>query len=117
MIIDTNDIIKVEIWDVIDKAHNKHNTSDDIGIKLEHHAPQQKVIQPKQDMGLDASTVNVYRNTHAALFLFDVTKPWTFDYVNNELSHVPESLSVLVLVSHNVISKMYNNIEIGQFCR
>ncbi|KAG1147847.1 hypothetical protein G6F37_002845 [Rhizopus arrhizus] len=94
---DTNDIIKVEIWDVIDKAHNKHNTSDDIGIKLEHHAPQQKVIQPKQDMGLDASTVNVYRNTHAALFLFDVTKPWTFDYVNNELSHVPESLSVLVL--------------------
>lgn len=48
-------------------------------------------------MGLDASTVNVYRNSHGAIFLFDTTKPWTFDYVNNELANVPESISVLVL--------------------
>lgn len=55
--------------------------------------------EPEESIGLDATTVNVYRNTHAVIFLFDITKPWTFDYVNNELAHVPETLSVLVLVS------------------
>lgn len=43
--------------------------------------------------------MNVYRNTHAVIFLFDVSKQWTFDYVNNQLADVPETLSVLVIVS------------------
>ncbi|KAI9496281.1 hypothetical protein BDB00DRAFT_953234 [Zychaea mexicana] len=105
---DSNDVIKVEVWDVVDKAHNKTPSTTDTGIKLEHNAPtatpksQQEVQQEASsstaaDLGLDASTVNVYRNSHAALFVFDITKPWTFDYVNNELPNVPESISVLVL--------------------
>ncbi|ORY92320.1 hypothetical protein BCR43DRAFT_498167 [Syncephalastrum racemosum] len=102
---DTNDIIKVEVWDVVDKAHNKNNAKTDTGIKLEHDA------QPKQeqddkptpsspdalDMALDANTVDVYRNSHAVLLLFDTTKQWTFDYVHKELPKIPENLSVLVL--------------------
>ncbi|KAG2232435.1 hypothetical protein INT48_001911 [Thamnidium elegans] len=71
---DSNDIVKIEVWDVVDKAHNKTKSDNK-----------------------DASTVNVYRNTHGAIFLFDTTKPWTFDYVNNELSNVPETMSVLVI--------------------
>ncbi|GAA5797715.1 hypothetical protein HPULCUR_003109 [Helicostylum pulchrum] len=103
---DSNDIVKIEVWDVVDKAHNK-TKSDNKGIKLEHTAtepepaaapiPSPSSSSVDNNMGLDASTVNVYRNTHGAIFLFDTTKPWTFDYVNNELANVPETMSVLVI--------------------
>ncbi|CEP16971.1 hypothetical protein [Parasitella parasitica] len=107
---DSNDIVKIEVWDVVDKAHNK-NKPESKGIKLEHKPsdpqissdvqPNQPAQQPQEDqnvsMGLDASTVNVYRNTHGAILIFDTTKPWTFDYVNKELGNVPESMAVLVL--------------------
>ncbi|CAO3644610.1 unnamed protein product [Mucor hiemalis] len=108
---DSNDIVKIEVWDVVDKAHNKSKSADK-GIKLEHNTPTEDskspptpspstsvANQPTEEnaMGLDASTVNVYRNTHGAVFLFDTTKPWTFDYVNKELANVPETMSVLVL--------------------
>lgn len=89
----------------MDKAHNK-TAAKAQGIKLDHNEKQQEKqqqegqeqeAQQEDMMGLDAATVNVYRNSHAALFLFDITKPWTFDYVNKELEHVPENISVLVL--------------------
>ncbi|KAI8143313.1 P-loop containing nucleoside triphosphate hydrolase protein [Fennellomyces sp. T-0311] len=92
---ESNDIIKIEVWDVVDTAHNK--TKADTGIKLEHAVAPKLQDEPSMDLGLDASTVNVYRNSHAALFLFDITKQWTFDYVNNELANVPQGVSVLVL--------------------
>lgn len=99
---------------MVDKAHNKNKTESSKGIKLEHkpsdttvdtaaasnsQSPQQQQQHEDQDasMGLDASTVNVYRNTHGAILMFDTTKPWTFDYVNQELKNVPESIAVLVL--------------------
>ncbi|KAI7880692.1 P-loop containing nucleoside triphosphate hydrolase protein [Lichtheimia hyalospora FSU 10163] len=116
---DSSDIIKIEVWDVVDKAHNNKNTSTESGIKLEHNAqpkqeqqqqppppPSKQQTQQQQStespqLGLDASTVNVYRNTHAVIFLFDVSKQWTFDYVNNQLADVPETLSVLVIGNCN----------------
>ncbi|EPB81435.1 hypothetical protein HMPREF1544_11845 [Mucor circinelloides 1006PhL] len=110
---DSNDIVKIEVWDVVDKAHNKNKSEISKGIKLEHRPSDTKIDsattsnppspqqhqQEDQDvaMGLDASTVNVYRNTHGAILMFDTTKPWTFDYVNKELNNVPESMAVLVL--------------------
>ena len=101
--VDSNDIVKIEVWDVVDTAHNKTKPTVEKGIKLEHNTPSEEFKSPplaspsEEGMGLDASTVNVYRNTHGAIFLFDITKPWTFDYVNNELANVPESMSVLVM--------------------
>lgn len=110
---DSNDIVKIEVWDVVDKAHNKNKSESSKGIKLEHRPSDTKIDSaatsnppsPQQHqqedqevaMGLDASTVNVYRNTHGAILMFDTTKPWTFDYVNKELNNVPESMAVLVL--------------------
>ncbi|KAI8334936.1 P-loop containing nucleoside triphosphate hydrolase protein [Choanephora cucurbitarum] len=94
---DSNDIVKIEIWDVVDKAHNKTKSAEST-IKLEHSESQQKIeVEEESDMGLDAATVNVYRNSHGVIFLFDITKPWTFDYIVKELDSVPETLSVLVL--------------------
>ncbi len=49
--------------------------------------------------GLDAQFLDVYKQAHGAIFCFDVTKPWTFDYVKNELTRVPHSIPVLVLAN------------------
>lgn len=98
--------MKIEVWDVVDKAHNKTKATENKGIKLEHNSteaetpvtiPSPSSTDEDSSLGLDASTVNVYRNSHGAIFLFDTTKPWTFDYVNTELANVPETISVLVL--------------------
>ncbi|KAI8985864.1 hypothetical protein BDB01DRAFT_786594 [Pilobolus umbonatus] len=96
---DSTEIVKIEVWDVVDKAINKESRKVSDSIKLEHNTPAIEVprVQEDSEMGLDASTVNVYRNTQAAIFMFDITKPWTFKYVNDELSKVPETIAVLVL--------------------
>lgn len=104
---DSPDIIKVEVWDVVDRAKNASSIpSSDTGIKLEHTSskkqPKASVAPPTAelgDLGLDASTVNVYRNCHAVIFLFDVTKPWTFEYVIKQVVAVPGNVAILVLVS------------------
>jgi hypothetical protein len=80
---------------------------DNTGIKLEHNVASNEIEiaapipSPSSssggDLGLDASTVNVYRNSHGAIFLFDTTKPWTFDYLNTEIANVPETMAILVL--------------------
>ena len=102
--IDSSDVVKIEVWDVVDKAISKESRKVVDTIKLEHNttAPTAaEVVQANDnlEMGLDASTVNVYRNAQAAIFMFDITKPWTFAYVNNELEKVPENMAILVLVS------------------
>ncbi|KAI9021635.1 P-loop containing nucleoside triphosphate hydrolase protein [Phycomyces nitens] len=99
---DSNDIVKIEIWDVVDKAHNNSSKKGDGAIKLQHGAVPEDTsaalsTTESTELALDASTVDVYRNAQAALFLFDVTKPWTFDYVNQELANVPSNMTVLVL--------------------
>ncbi|KAI9289937.1 P-loop containing nucleoside triphosphate hydrolase protein [Umbelopsis sp. AD052] len=107
---DSPDIIKVEVWDVVDRAKNAVTSpSTETGIKLEHTSAQKQ--QPKRgttpptaelgDLGLDASTVNVYRNCHGVIFMFDMTKPWTFEYVIKELPSVPGNISILVLGNFN----------------
>ncbi|CAO3625248.1 unnamed protein product [Cunninghamella echinulata] len=109
---DSNDIVKIEVWDVVDKAHN-NNTKKDTGIKLEHTAAaaaaspstnienstdnKEQTASITSDLALDASTVDVYRNSHAAILVFDITKQWTFDYVNNTLLNIPDNVAVLVL--------------------
>lgn len=46
---------------------------------------------------VDASTVDVYHETHGAIFLLDVTKWHTLEYVKKELEKVPVHIPTLVL--------------------
>jgi hypothetical protein len=99
----------VEVWDVVDRSKNAVAASTvDTGIKLEHSSMHKQQPKPNTtapstaelgDIGLDASTVNVYRNCHAVIFMFDMTKPWTFEYIIKEVRAVPGNVSILVLVS------------------
>lgn len=46
---------------------------------------------------VDASTVDVYHETHGAIFLLDVTKWHTLEYVRQQLEKVPVHIPTLVL--------------------
>ena len=49
-------------------------------------------------MLLDAATIDVYKQTHCAILMYDPAKRWTFDYVGRALEQIPDDIPVLVLV-------------------
>ena len=55
------------------------------GLKLGSAADSEEILEP----ALDAEFVDVYKGTHGVIFLFDVTKMWTFEDLDRELPKVP----------------------------
>lgn len=90
----TDDVVKVEVWDVVDKGRSKKPSLS--GLKLEND----KTEGEKDATVLDAQFVDVYKGAHGVLMMMDMTKPWTFRYVERELNKVPPHLPVLVLANH-----------------
>ncbi|KAG0056382.1 Rab-like protein 6 [Gryganskiella cystojenkinii] len=106
----TKDIIKVEIWDVVDKGVQSgelKSTASGGTLKMEHNAPtspsKSKLpgdsadAAPHAGFALDASTIDVYRNTDGVILLYDVSKPWTFEYAKRALNEMPTNIPVLIL--------------------
>lgn len=90
----TDDVVKVEVWDVVDKGRNKKSSLS--GLKLENEKPEGE----KDGNVLDAEFVDVYKGAHGVLMMMDITKPWTFKYIERELPKVPPHIPVLVLANH-----------------
>ncbi|CAG8536957.1 3106_t:CDS:2, partial [Racocetra fulgida] len=112
----TNDVIKVEIWDVVDKGinptnTNKRPTTSNVALKIDNSQtptkppPSRSSPLPPDQLTLDAATIDVYRNTHGVILLFDMTKNWTFDYAIKELKAIPKNIAVLLLVNRERISE------------
>ncbi|XP_061459609.1 rab-like protein 6 isoform X4 [Rhineura floridana] len=95
----TDDIVKVEVWDVVDKGQKIH-LRDSLGkckkrgdgLKLEND-PQ----ETESEMALDAEFLDVYKNCNGVVMMFDITKQWTFNYILRELPKVPNHVPVCVL--------------------
>ncbi|XP_032994004.1 rab-like protein 6 isoform X2 [Lacerta agilis] len=88
----TDDIVKVEVWDVVDKGKCKRRGD---GLKLEND-PQ----EAEAAMALDAEFLDVYKNCNGVVMMFDITKQWTFNYILRELPKVPNHVPVCVLGNH-----------------
>nr|XP_039317325.1 LOW QUALITY PROTEIN: rab-like protein 6 [Saimiri boliviensis boliviensis] len=87
----TDDIVKVEVWDVVDKGKCKKRGD---GLKMEND-PQEVGAAP--EMALDAEFLDVYKNCNGVVMMFDITKQWTFNYILRELPKVPTHVPVCVL--------------------
>ncbi|XP_011723111.2 rab-like protein 6 isoform X3 [Macaca nemestrina] len=85
----TDDIVKVEVWDVVDKGKCKKRGD---GLKMEND-PQ----EAESDMALDAEFLDVYKSCNGVVMMFDITKQWTFNYILRELPKVPTHVPVCVL--------------------
>ncbi|CDW56791.1 Miro domain containing protein [Trichuris trichiura] len=110
----SNDIVKVDIWDIVDRSRRKRPVSNI--LKLENVEGEQT------EVSLDASFIDIYQGANAVILMFDITKPWTWDYVKRELPSVPATLPILVLgnrrdmdsareVSENVCRRFINDFQ------
>uniref|UniRef100_A0A8B9LRN7 RAB, member RAS onco family like 6 n=1 Tax=Astyanax mexicanus TaxID=7994 RepID=A0A8B9LRN7_ASTMX len=83
----TDDVVKVEVWDVVDKGKPSVNT------QVMFFSP----LQSETEMALDAEFLDVYKNCNGVIMMFDITKQWTFNYIMRELPKVPTHVPVCVL--------------------
>ncbi|KAF9576431.1 Rab-like protein 6 [Mortierella alpina] len=104
----TKDIIKVEVWDVVDKGIQAGDlkASSNSALKIDNNTPTSPTktrpvlgadTAPHAAFALDASTIDVYRNTDGVILVYDVSKPWTFDYAAKALAEAPTNIPVLIL--------------------
>ena len=87
----TDDIVKVEVWDVVDRGKKRKKLE---GLKLTDNSGGID-LEP----ALDAEFVDVYKGAHGVIMMFDVTKAWTFDYVKKAAPKVPKHIPVLILAN------------------
>ncbi|EEB12445.1 conserved hypothetical protein [Pediculus humanus corporis] len=88
----TDDIVKVEVWDVVDKGKKK-KTFD--GLKLDNSQ-----LEIPEEAALDAEFLDVYKNTNGVILVMDITKSWTFNYIQKELPKIPEHIPIMILANH-----------------
>ncbi|CAL7947992.1 unnamed protein product [Xylocopa violacea] len=89
----TDDIVKVEVWDVVDKGRRRKKLE---GLKMDNAQTENIIEEP----ALDAEFLDVYKGTNGVIIMMDITKPWTFDYVQRELPKIPSHIPVIVLGNH-----------------
>ncbi|XP_031844231.1 rab-like protein 6 isoform X3 [Nomia melanderi] len=53
-----------------------------------------------EEPALDAEFLDVYKGTNGVIIMMDITKSWTFDYVQRELPKIPSHIPVIVLGNH-----------------
>ncbi|XP_012275492.1 rab-like protein 6 [Orussus abietinus] len=88
----TDDVVKVEVWDVVDRGRRRRKME---GLKMEN-CPSENMEEPV----LDAEFLDVYKGTNGVIVMMDITKTWTFDYVQRELPKIPSHIPVIVLGNH-----------------
>lgn len=88
----TDDIVKVEVWDVVDKGKKKKHFE---GLKLENTQ-----LEVEEEHALDAEFLDVYKGTNGVIMMLDLTKNWTFEYVQRELPKIPGHIPIIILSNH-----------------
>ncbi|VVC92491.1 unnamed protein product [Leptidea sinapis] len=94
----TDFIVKVEVWEVVDKGKSKKKAP--LGLKLENQTVPIAMEDGIETPVLDATFLDVYKNANGVILMLDITKPWTFDYVVKELMSIPADLPVIILGNH-----------------
>lgn len=126
---ESNSIVKLELWDVVDNGSrvvdrvvkststkrmmglfpqtqsSLTNRSAPLWSDIKTHWKRVTGSKPLSTASTnnfdvaDAHTTNVYQNCNGVIFLFDIQRPESVEYVVTELSSVPTHLPVLVIAS------------------
>lgn len=65
----TDDVVKVEVWDVVDRGKKKKRFE---GLKFENAQ-----IEMPEEPALDAEFLDVYKGTNGVIMMMDLTKSWS----------------------------------------
>jgi GTPase SAR1 family protein len=103
----TEDIVKVEVWDVVDVAKKRKKLA---GLKVSGDTDE-------YEPGLDAEFIDVYKGTHGAILLLDITKPWTMEYVRKEAMLIPSNIPILILANHTDMGhhRQVSQLQVADF--
>ena len=71
----TNDTVKVEIWDVVDKGRTQKSRGSKGLLKM-FNSTEMEEEEEEGGQTLDASFLDVYKGAHGVVFTFDITKQW-----------------------------------------
>ncbi|KAF5293978.1 hypothetical protein FQR65_LT10949 [Abscondita terminalis] len=88
----TDDIVKVEVWDVVDRGKKKKRFD---GLKLDNSQ-----LEMPTEPALDAEFLDVYKGTNGVIMMMDLTKTWTYEYVQREIAKVPNHIPIIILANH-----------------
>ncbi|XP_020291966.1 rab-like protein 6 [Pseudomyrmex gracilis] len=91
----TDDVVKVEVWDVVDRGRRRRKLE---GLKMDNAPTSAENII--EEPALDAEFLDVYKGTNGVIIVMDITKSWTFDYIQRELPKIPSHIPVIVLGNH-----------------
>lgn len=94
--IESNELVKIELWDVVDEGRHLVPSVNDYQ-QHDHHQHHDQV--PKHTCEtVDVSKLDdVYRHASGVIFMLDVTRSESIDYVVRGLPDVPASLPVLII--------------------
>ncbi|CAL2049468.1 unnamed protein product [Caenorhabditis brenneri] len=93
----TDDVVKVDVWDIVDQSTKKRVRDDK--LKLANNGVDKSDGLDYEETACDARFVDVYKGTSGVIFVFDITKTWTWEYVQKEIVKVPNKIPVLVLAN------------------
>ncbi len=68
----TNDTVKVEVWDIVDKGRSQKKSGKSLLKMFNDHSTDEDPVNAP----LDAEFLDVYKGTHGVVFTFDMTKQW-----------------------------------------
>lgn len=98
MHVETDDVIKVEVWDVVDQGIIIGSHGGSPIAMVEGVSPLDGAEPPARATNVaDAEAIDVYRHCNGVIMLFDVTKARTIEYIGRQLAEVPKELPVLIL--------------------
>lgn len=92
-----DEIVKVEIWDVVDKGLQSSDLHS-LLIKDQVTNVKEGGVTMERKVVADASSVDIYRGTSAVILIVDPTRKWTLDYVEAIIPEIPD-IPVLILVN------------------
>uniref|UniRef100_A0AC35TSU3 Rab GTPase n=1 Tax=Rhabditophanes sp. KR3021 TaxID=114890 RepID=A0AC35TSU3_9BILA len=98
-------IVKVDVWDVIDEGKKRkvlYDKGSNTTLKLANNSNEDIGVE---DVACDASVVNVYNNAHGVIFVFDVTKAWSWQYVQRQVGAVPGTVPILIMANKRDLEK------------
>eukprot|EP00124_Ichthyophonus_hoferi_P004368 Ihof_evm2s471 gene=Ihof_evmTU2s471 len=90
----TNDVVKVEVWDVVDGVKKKAAVRDSLKLTNEKDKHDEE-----DEPSLDASFIDVYKDTHGVIIMLDITRPWTWTYAQREIALVPNHIPILLVAN------------------
>ena len=68
------------------------------GLKLDNSVNESAKVPV--EASLDAEFIDVYKNANGCILVYDITKQWTWDYIERELPKIPSHIPVLIIGNH-----------------